>query len=143
MEQVLAALWQSLLGLEQVGRHDNFFALGGHSLLTVQVAARLRQQHHLQVELQDLFTWPVLSELARALDTNRSPAQPAIRPARRDQPLPLSSAQQRLWFLAQLDPAAQTAYHIAGGLRLKGPLNTDALQATLDRIVARHEILRT
>ncbi|CAM3667937.1 non-ribosomal peptide synthetase [Xenorhabdus thuongxuanensis] len=147
IEQKLAEVWQSLLGLEQVGRHDNFFELGGHSLLTVQMAARLRQVFNSQIDLQDLFTHPILSDLAQSLDIANQPAQhstqPVILPADRQQVLPLSWAQQRLWFLAQLDPAAQTAYHISGGLRLKGQLNLNALQASLDRIVARHEILRT
>ncbi|MEQ1975256.1 amino acid adenylation domain-containing protein [Xenorhabdus sp. SGI240] len=147
IERKLAEVWQSLLGLEQVGRHDNFFELGGHSLLTVQMATRLRQIFNSKVDLQDLFTHPILSDLAQSLDTANQPAphatQPVILPADRQQVLPLSWAQQRLWFLAQLDPAAQTAYHISGGLRLKGQLNLNALQAALDRIVARHEILRT
>ncbi|WP_443256009.1 amino acid adenylation domain-containing protein [Xenorhabdus sp. IM139775] len=166
IEQKLAAVWQSLLGLEHVGRHDNFFELGGHSLLTVQMAARLRQVFNTEVnntevsntevsniniDLQDLFTHPILSDLAQLLSTARQPAQhcssppaqPVILPADRQQVLPLSWAQQRLWFLAQLDSAAQTAYHLSGGLRLQGQLNRNALHATLDRIVARHEILRT
>ncbi|MDC9604575.1 non-ribosomal peptide synthetase [Xenorhabdus griffiniae] len=147
IEQKLAEIWQSLLGLEQVGRHDHFFELGGHSLLTVQMATRLRQVFNLKVDLQDLFTHPILSDLAQSLDTTNQPVQhatqPAILPADRQQILPLSWAQQRLWFLAQLDPAAQTAYHISGGLRLQGQLNLNALQAALDKIVARHEILRT
>ncbi|OTA15175.1 Amino acid adenylation [Xenorhabdus vietnamensis] len=162
-EQKLAEIWQSLLGLEQVGRHDNFFELGGHSLLTVQMASRLRQVFNTKLDLQDLFTRPILSDLAQSLDTARQsvqhslhqsehhseqqpiqqPIQQVILPASRQQALPLSWAQQRLWFLAQLDSAAQTAYHISGGLRLKGQLNLNALQATLDRIVTRHEILRT
>ncbi|MBD2789293.1 amino acid adenylation domain-containing protein, partial [Xenorhabdus sp. DI] len=166
IEQKLAAVWQSLLGLEHVGRHDNFFELGGHSLLTVQMASRLRQVFNTEVnntevnntkvsniniDLQALFTHPILSDLAQLLSTasqpaqhlSSPPAQPVILPADRQQELPLSWAQQRLWFLAQLDSAAQTAYHISGGLRLKGQLNLNALQATLNRIVARHEILRT
>ncbi|WP_141554390.1 non-ribosomal peptide synthetase, partial [Xenorhabdus kozodoii] len=143
IEQKMAEVWQSLLGLEQVGRHDNFFELGGHSLLTVQMATRLRQVFNTEVALQDLFSRPVLSDLAQTLDIANQPAQPVILPADRQQALPLSWAQQRLWFLAQLDPAAQTAYHIAGGLRLTGQLNLNALQRALDRIVARHEILRT
>ncbi|MDX7998149.1 amino acid adenylation domain-containing protein [Xenorhabdus sp. Reich] len=143
IEQKLAEVWQSLLGLEQVGRHDNFFELGGHSLLTVQMASRLRNILNIKVDLQELFARPILSDLAQSLDTANQSAQQIILPASRQQALPLSWAQQRLWFLAQLDPAAQTAYNISGGLRLTGHLNQNVLQATLDRIVARHEILRT
>ncbi|REF28437.1 amino acid adenylation domain-containing protein [Xenorhabdus cabanillasii] len=143
IEQTLAEIWQDLLGAEQIGRHDNFFELGGHSLLTVQAAARLREKLNLEVTLQDLFTHPVLADLAASLMHAAQSVQPVILPADRQQPLPLSWAQQRLWFLAQLDSAAQAAYHIAGGLELHGVLNPAALQAALDRIVARHEILRT
>ncbi|SFU42710.1 non-ribosomal peptide synthetase [Xenorhabdus koppenhoeferi] len=147
-EQKIAEVWQSLLRLEQVGRHDNFFELGGHSLLTVQMASRLRQSLNIQLDLQDLFTHPILADLAQSLHSANKTAQQSaqqltILPASRQQALPLSWAQQRLWFLAQLDSAAQTAYHISGGLRLKGNLSQSALQATLDRIIARHEILRT
>ncbi|PHM65752.1 Amino acid adenylation [Xenorhabdus stockiae] len=143
MEQTLADIWQTLLGLDQVGRHDNFFELGGHSLLTVQVAARLREKLNIEVTLQDLFTYPTLADLAQSLGNATQSTQSVILPVDRQQPLPLSWAQQRLWFLAQLDSAAQAAYHIAGGLELRGPLDQVALQAALDRIVARHEILRT
>ncbi|CAM3390081.1 Peptide synthetase XpsB [Xenorhabdus nematophila ATCC 19061] len=148
IEQKIAEVWQSLLRLEQVGRHDNFFELGGHSLLTVQMASRLRQSLNIQLDLQDLFTHPILADLAQSLHSANQTAQQSaqqltILPASRQQTLPLSWAQQRLWFLAQLDSAAQTAYHISGGLRLKGNLSQSALQATLDRIIARHEILRT
>ncbi|QTL38231.1 amino acid adenylation domain-containing protein [Xenorhabdus budapestensis] len=143
IEQQLAEIWQSLLGLEQVGRHDNFFELGGHSLLTVQVASRLRQTLNINVTLQDLFLQPTLSDLAQTLVVETQSIQPDIVPVSRQEPLPLSWAQQRLWFLAQLDPAAQTAYYVSGGLHLHGALDLPALTAALDRIVARHEILRT
>ncbi|REF28155.1 amino acid adenylation domain-containing protein [Xenorhabdus cabanillasii] len=143
IEQQLAEIWQSLLGLEQVGRHDNFFELGGHSLLTVQVASRLRQTLNINVTLQDLFLQPTLADLAQTLVVETQSIQPDIVPVSRQEPLPLSWAQQRLWFLAQLDPAAQTAYHVSGGLHLHGILDLPALNAALDRLVARHEILRT
>ncbi|MDE1482946.1 non-ribosomal peptide synthetase [Xenorhabdus bovienii] len=143
IEQQLAEIWQNLLGLERVGRYDSFFELGGHSLLTVQVASRLRQSLNIEITLQDLFTQPVLADLAQSLVTATQSTQPMILPANREQTLPLSWTQQRLWFLAQLDPAAQTAYNMSGGLHLQGHLNQNALKAALDRIVARHEILRT
>ncbi|WP_340619900.1 non-ribosomal peptide synthetase [Xenorhabdus siamensis] len=143
IEQQLAEIWQNLLGLEQVGRHDNFFELGGHSLLTVQVASRLRQTLNINVTLQDLFLQPTLADLAQTLVIETRSIQPDIVPVSRQEPLPLSWAQQRLWFLAQLDPAAQTAYHVSGGLHLHGVLDLPALKAALDRMVARHEILRT
>ncbi|WP_146050780.1 non-ribosomal peptide synthetase, partial [Pseudomonas syringae] len=143
VEHALADIWQVLLGLERVGRHDHFFELGGHSLLAVQLVSRLRQRFEVEVALRDVFAEPTLQGLARQVANARLSAQTPLTLVDRDLPLPLSWAQQRLWFLDQLDRAAGAAYHIPAGLRLRGRLNCEALQATLDRIVARHETLRT
>ncbi|QKY12021.1 non-ribosomal peptide synthase/polyketide synthase [Janthinobacterium lividum] len=142
-EVLVAQIWQELLGVERVGRHDDFFALGGHSLLAVQVISRLRQCLDVEVDLGELFASPVLASFARAIDAAVRPALDAIAPADRSAPLPLSWPQQRLWFLDQLDHAASAAYHMAAGFRLSGTLDRAALQATFDCIVARHESLRT
>ncbi|GJJ02613.1 hypothetical protein RugamoR64_31510 [Duganella rhizosphaerae] len=146
-EQALARLWQELLGLPQVGRHDHFFELGGHSLLAVQLTARLRNQLGVELSLRALFAQPTLAALAELVDQARGAGiaadTPAIVAADRDGALPLSWAQQRLWFLDQLDPAAGAAYRMPATLRLSGALDRAALQACLDRIVARHEGLRT
>ncbi|MCF5332595.1 amino acid adenylation domain-containing protein, partial [Pseudomonas syringae] len=143
VEHALAEIWQALLGLERVGRHDHFFELGGHSLLAVQLVSRLRQRFEVEVALRDVFAEPTLQGLARQVANARLSAQTSLTPVDRNLPLPLSWAQQRLWFLDQLDRAAGAAYHIPAGLRLRGRLDSDALQATLDRTVARHEALRT
>ncbi|SFO61685.1 amino acid adenylation domain-containing protein, partial [Pseudomonas syringae] len=143
VEHALAEIWQVLLGLERVGRHDHFFELGGHSLLAVQLVSRLRQRFEVEVALRDVFAEPTLQGLARQVANARLTAQTPLTLVDRDLPLPLSWAQQRLWFLDQLDRAAGAAYHIPAGLRLRGRLDSEALQATLDRIVARHETLRT
>ncbi|MBW8848862.1 MAG: AMP-binding protein, partial [Burkholderiales bacterium] len=143
VEETLAALWCELLGLAQVGRHDDFFALGGHSLLAVQLASRVRSSLGLEVALADLFAHPRLADFALALAHASASTLPAIVPVARDLPLPLSFAQQRLWFLAQLDARASAAYLIPTGVRLTGSLDELALRLALDRIVARHEILRT
>ncbi|MCF5758189.1 non-ribosomal peptide synthetase, partial [Pseudomonas syringae] len=143
IEHALAQIWQVLLGLERVGRHDHFFELGGHSLLAVQLVSRLRQRFEVEVALRDVFAEPTLQGLARQVANARLTAQTPLTLVDRDLPLPLSWAQQRLWFLDQLDRAAGAAYHIPAGLRLRGRLDSEALQATLDRIVARHETLRT
>ncbi|WP_031338368.1 phosphopantetheine-binding protein, partial [Xanthomonas maliensis] len=103
METQLAALWCDLLGMEQVGRHDSFFALGGHSLLGVRLISRIRSILGLELPLASLFAHPRLSDLANALHDAAASTLPAIVPADRGTPLPLSFAQQRLWFLAQLD----------------------------------------
>ncbi|MBD1229634.1 condensation domain-containing protein, partial [Xenorhabdus griffiniae] len=138
-----AEIWQDLLGLEHVGRYDHFFELGGHSLLAVQLAARIRQQLARELPLQQLFDQPLLRDLAHSLADASTTTQASIPVADRHQPLPLSFAQQRLWFLAQLDPAASLAYHIPMTLRLSGQLHRPALIRALDLLVARHESLRT
>ncbi|MBD2784446.1 amino acid adenylation domain-containing protein, partial [Xenorhabdus sp. DI] len=142
-EIALAQIWQDLLGLERIGRHDHFFELGGHSLLAVQLASRVRQEFARELPLQQLFDQPRLSDLAQSLTEAAVTTQVTIPVADRHQPLPLSFAQQRLWFLGQLDPAASLAYHILVALRLTGRLNRPALIRALDRLVARQEILRT
>ncbi|MBJ7312355.1 non-ribosomal peptide synthase/polyketide synthase [Rugamonas sp. CCM 8940] len=143
LECVVAGIWQDLLGLARVGRNDHFFELGGHSLLAVQLMTRIRASLGLEVELRELFAHPVLADFAAALGQARRAASAAIPLADRSAGLPLSWAQQRLWFLDQLDAAAGAAYHIPSALRLSGQLDRAALKATLDRLVARHESLRT
>ncbi|TYP15978.1 non-ribosomal peptide synthase/polyketide synthase [Xenorhabdus doucetiae] len=143
VEIALAQIWQNLLGLEQVGRHDHFFELGGHSLLAVQLVARIRQKLAREIPLQTLFDQPVLMTLAHTLAQTATTLQTVIPTADRHHPLPLSFAQQRLWFLGQLDPAASLAYHIPVALRLTGSLNRQALTMALDHLVDRHESLRT
>ena len=142
VEETLAVIWQDILHIERVGRHDNFFDLGGHSLLAVQVIARIRQSMGRDMALRDLFEYPSLQDLAKRLQGTDSSTLVPIKRADRSQPLPLSFAQQRLWFLDQFEGAG-AAYHIPGALRLQGPLDRCVLQATLDTIVARHEVLRT
>ncbi|WP_261887413.1 non-ribosomal peptide synthetase [Vibrio aerogenes] len=144
-EQKLAAIWQQLLGIEQVGRHDDFFALGGHSLMAVQLVSRLRTALDTELPLTTLFATPVLHELARALDTmaGASAALPEIVPLGSHENPPLSLAQQRLWFLSQMEPAASAAYVVYSGVRLTGALDVDALQRALNQIVTRHAPLRT
>ncbi|WP_146742976.1 non-ribosomal peptide synthetase, partial [Lonsdalea quercina] len=142
-ETTLAGLWSSLLGVEPVGRHDHFFALGGHSLLAIQLLSRVRQNLGRDVALGTLFAHPVLAAFAQAVGQAPLSALPPIAPAERTGRLALSFAQQRLWFLSQLEANASAAYHMAGGVRLDGEVNVEALQAALDGIVARHEPLRT
>ncbi|WP_379989287.1 condensation domain-containing protein, partial [Dokdonella soli] len=142
IETTLARIWSELLGHERVGRHDNFFELGGHSLLAVQLISRLRQMLGIEVALNALFAAPVLADLAHKLTTATASTLPEIVRAPDEARSALSFAQQRLWFLDQLDEASQ-AYHIAMGLRLAGTLDRPALHRALDRLVARHETLRT
>ena len=143
LEEAVARIWQELLKLQRVGRQDHFFELGGHSLLAVQLMGRMRQELAREVSLRELFLHPTLAACAAAAGRAGRAAHSAIVAVERSAPLALSYAQQRLWFLDQLDQAAGAAYHMPGALRLKGKLDKAALKATLERIVARHESLRT
>ncbi|HEU4885923.1 MAG TPA: amino acid adenylation domain-containing protein, partial [Longimicrobium sp.] len=141
-EEALAGIWAEVLGVERVGRHDDFFELGGHSLLAVRVISRVRQVLGAEVRIADLFERPVLADLARAIQSAARTELPPIEPVERDGALPLSFAQQRLWFLEQLGDLGDT-YHIPMRQRLRGELDRAALRRALDAILARHEALRT
>ncbi|MBW4669172.1 MAG: amino acid adenylation domain-containing protein [Cyanomargarita calcarea GSE-NOS-MK-12-04C] len=144
-EEILAAIWEQVLGLEQIGVEDNFFELGGHSLLATQVVSRVRQTLSIEVTLGLLFEKPTIASFARAIaelptNTNVSKSQPISQSANRDSGL--SFAQQRMWLLEQIDPNS-AAYLVPTTQRLTGKLNVGVLQQSLDAIVARHEALRT
>ena len=149
-EEQLAQIIGDVLGLTQlgapVGIHDNFFELGGHSLLATQVVTRVRERLQVNLQLKWFFDGPTIGQLATVVDSLCSGESAAaivpIEQASRERALPLSFAQQRLWFLDQLDPG-NPIYNIASALRLHGPLNIDALERTLNEIVRRHESLRT
>ncbi|WP_248796185.1 non-ribosomal peptide synthetase [Pseudomonas sp. MWU13-2105] len=142
-EHALAQIFQELLGLERVGRHDGFFELGGHSLLAAQLVSRVRQQLGGEMMLRQLFSHPSVAELARVVGGLQATDHDSIGPVERNAPLALSFSQQRLWFLDQLDPGASSAYHMPMSLLLRGDLDRAALKAALDRLVERHESLRT
>ncbi len=130
-----------LLGVERVGLTDNFFELGGHSLLATRLVSRIRQDLGIEVSLKSLFEQPVLQGFVESL--GEKPAEvPPITPVTREQPLPLSYAQERQWFLWQLEPES-AAYHIPAALRLRGGLDVVALQRSFERLAQRHESLRT
>ncbi|QBQ55216.1 non-ribosomal peptide synthetase [Nitrosococcus wardiae] len=140
-ERMLAQVWGQLLGVERVGRQDRFFELGGHSLLAMQAVSLLRRDYQKQLPLQVLFDSPRLADCAARL-IDAVDEDEIIVAAPRDQDLPTSSAQRRLWFVQQLNPESG-AYHLPLGLRLQGTLDLTALQAALNHLVEQHEILRT
>ncbi|HBL32093.1 MAG TPA: non-ribosomal peptide synthetase, partial [Acidobacteria bacterium] len=145
IETLLAEIWAGVLGVERIGADDDFFALGGHSLLATQVVSRVRDACGVDLPLRALFEASTLAALAgRIEDTRRGgTAAPApIRPLQRNGDLPLSFAQQRLWFLDQMEPGNPNL-HLTTALRLTGPLHTVALAAALQEVVRRHETLRT
>jgi len=144
-EKRLADIWAEVLGVERVGIEDNFFALNGHSLLATQVMSRIRDSFNAQLPLRALFESPTVSSLAKQIDAAKRAAasnEERLSPVPRDRPLPLSFAQQRLWFLSQLDPES-SSYNISNAFRLSGILNATALERALNTVVDRHESLRT
>jgi len=143
-EAVLAAVWEEVLQRKPIGVHHNFFSLGGHSLLATQVAARIRDRFAVELPTRELFSRPTVAGLAAAVDERRAAglAEAPIPVADRNAPLPLSFAQQRLWFLDQLEPGSPF-YNIPLMQRLEGPLKIAAVAHTLDALTARHESLRT
>ena len=145
-EEVLASIWREVLNLKQVGVHDNFFELGGHSLLAMQVVARVAKILKLDLPLQRFFETATISALAAGLEKMLGGGE--IEGVRSNVPvhhagnLPLSFAQQRLWFLDRLLPN-KAAYNIPWVWQLRGQLDALALERTLNELVARHDMLRT
>ncbi|NJM68702.1 MAG: amino acid adenylation domain-containing protein [Acaryochloris sp. RU_4_1] len=151
LEQAIAAIWQQLLDTEAIGIHDNFFALGGHSLLATRVISKLRQDLQVEIPLRCLFESPTISGLAQYLEQSLSTQTqadiaaspiPTIPKRHTHNPCPLSFAQDRLYFLAQLEPNS-SAYNIPCTLRLRGSLRIEILERCFAEIQHRHEILRT
>ncbi len=143
-EERIAIAWADVLRVERVGVDDSFFDLGGHSLLATQAMSRLRAALHVDLPLRVLFEAPTVAALARRVEAALPDAIPVppILPAPRGGELPLSFAQERLWFLDQLEPGSPF-YNIPGAVRLRGPLDAAALEWALGEIVRRHEALRT
>jgi acyl carrier protein len=141
-EEMLAGIWSQVLRLGQVSVYDNFFALGGHSLLATQVVSRLRQLFQVEVSLLTFFEAPTVASLAEHLEAAQRIEIPPIVPVPHAGDLPLSFAQQRLWFVDQLEPG-NPFYNIPFVLHLVGPLDVAALAHSLNEIVRRHQALRT
>jgi amino acid adenylation domain-containing protein/FkbM family methyltransferase len=144
-EAALAGIWAGLLETERVGVHDDFFALGGHSLLGARVMSRVLDELGVELPLRDLFDHPTVAALAERVDARRRPAAEA----REEEPagagggtFPLSFAQERLWFLERLKPGS-AFYNVAWALRLRGELDAAALERALGAVVRRHDVLRT
>ncbi len=146
IEELLARIWGEVLKIENVGINDDFFALGGHSLLATQLASRVRESFAVDLPLRALFERPTVAGLAQRVEAAMRAGQGAtvqpLVPVARVGDVPLSFAQQRLWFIHKLEPSS-SAYNLPVAVRLSGRLNVAALERTLSEIVGRHESLRT
>ncbi|TRU26493.1 MAG: amino acid adenylation domain-containing protein [Microcystis aeruginosa Ma_SC_T_19800800_S464] len=146
IEEMLVQIWTEILKVEQVGIYDNFFEIGGHSLLATQLVSRIRSLFKIELPLRSLFGAATVAELAHLIgqlqQQNLTLTVPPILPRTKDTELPLSFAQQRLWFLDQLQPNS-ALYNIPMVLHFRGNLNQKALEQSLREICDRHEVLRT
>ena len=146
VEKTLSAIWSKVLRVEHIGIHDNFFNLGGDSIRATQVISRVRESMQTELSILSFFANPRLADLADYIERTRRTKPPLeaspIQPVSRNEKLPLSFAQQRLWFLSQLEPAS-IVYHRSLALRITGKLQTQAIEQCLNEIVRRHEVLRT
>ncbi|HVG10759.1 MAG TPA: amino acid adenylation domain-containing protein [Thermoanaerobaculia bacterium] len=146
VEEQIAEVWSEVLKRPRIGIRDDFFALGGHSILAIQVATRLREAFGVEVPLRQIFEASTLADLARevelALRTGTGPVPPPLIPMPRDKEIPLTFSQESLWFLYQLDPTSP-AYNVPATALVSGRLDPVALAGTLTEIVRRHEALRT
>ncbi|HZD93585.1 MAG TPA: condensation domain-containing protein, partial [Candidatus Sulfotelmatobacter sp.] len=157
LERQIAEVWQSVLGVDSIGVYDNFWELGGNSLLATQVISRLKARFHIPLPLRTLFAVPTIEKLGEQIRlqveslNSGTPSQTLggagaetgpIRRVDRKGKLALSSGQERLWFIHQLDPE-NVAYNMPAAVRIQGPLEVESLHRTLQEIVRRHESLRT
>ncbi len=146
IEDMVTEIWIDVLGLHRVGTTENFFEVGGHSLLATQVISRIRQAFGVEFPLRTLFESPTVKGIATSIEAlirgGQSLPKPPITRVTRDQDLPLSFAQERLWFLYQLDPDS-AAYHVLRPLRITGPLDVELMERTFTEVMRRHEVYRT
>ena len=146
IEELIMPIWEEVLGVHRIGVMDDFFALGGHSLLATQVVVRMNNVFRLDIPLRTIFENPTIAELARRIEeflAGEKPEDvPPIERLPREHFMPLSYAQQRLWFIHELEPAT-SAYNVPAAVRICGKLDVKALEQTFSELVRRHEPLRT
>ncbi|MBJ6369844.1 non-ribosomal peptide synthetase, partial [Snuella sedimenti] len=140
-ELQLVTIWQELLHIEKIGIHDNFFELGGHSVLAIQLVSHVQSKFRVAFNVKDVFDAPTLSEMAVTILRGKSLEVTPIVVSDRPKYIPLSYAQERLWFIDQLQ--GSVAYHIPSVLRLKNSLKSTTLKKAVRALIKRHESLRT
>ncbi|HEV2863874.1 MAG TPA: amino acid adenylation domain-containing protein [Pyrinomonadaceae bacterium] len=146
VEEIIAGIWAETLGRPHVGVNDNFFNLGGHSLLVAQLLLRVRKSLQVELPLRVVFEAPTVAAMAEAvraaLRTGAAPTQPPLEPARRNGTAPLSIAQEGLWLFDRVEPG-NPVYHLPAAVRLSGEVDIHSLRRALDEVTRRHEALRT
>ncbi|MEM9819581.1 MAG: amino acid adenylation domain-containing protein, partial [Bacteroidota bacterium] len=141
MEEQLVGIWQHLLKVEKIGIYNNFFDLGGHSLMATRLVSTIRKEMSFDIKVKDIFANPTVESLAKCLQTHRTTDVNIIALEERPEKIPLSFAQERLWFIDRVEGSIH--YHMPMAFILEGQLDRDAFQMALRSIVNRHESLRT
>ncbi|MEM6402439.1 MAG: condensation domain-containing protein, partial [Cyanobacteria bacterium P01_D01_bin.116] len=148
VEELLVNIWSDILGVEKISVDDNFFEIGGHSLLATRVISQIREVFELELPLRKLFETPTIAGIAETISINKSNinkselSQPKIEKIERQDKLPISFAQQRQWFLSQLEPESPF-YNIPAAIQINGELDILILECCFKEIINRHEVLRT
>lgn len=140
-ERCLVRIWEELLERDRIGIHDNFFDLGGHSLLAARLILRIRSSLRSDLPVRSIFETPTIAQLVSRL-AKTNDLSPDLVPVSRHDDLPLSFAQEQLWFLHELEPES-LAYHIPEAFLLSGSIDEDLIEVSLERVISRHEVLRT
>jgi amino acid adenylation domain-containing protein/FkbM family methyltransferase len=141
-EKTLVSIWKDLLELDNISIHDDFFDIGGHSLLAVRLISSIRKELGVEMRINDIFDFPTIALLSKQLDSQKKSSDiSTIRVQPRPGKIPLSFSQERLWFIDKLEGSVH--YHVPSVLRFTGALNTEALSNAINEIVNRHEVLRS